>query len=189
MTPRRLLLFGEHAQADVAGRLDLVEKRALIFGAAHRRGGDRDDPVDARRVAEALEHAQSTDGLRHPLGLQKAVPVHILTEADALFQLVHHHEMSLRKQVDDDEPRRIGTQIDNAYFFHFSLPHLSRQTENPTRMPYRVIKIEIRIKQIYLGPRGLDALPTKSGGIFPCSAAAGASHRRPPKLFHESVFP
>lgn len=186
---RRLLFLGEDAYFYVAGSLNLVEEGTLIFRAADGRGGHRDDPVHARRIAQPLEHLQRADGLRHPLRLQKAVAVHVLSEADALFQLVHHHEMSLRKQVDDDEPRRIGTQIDNAYFFHFSLPHLSRQTENPTRMPYRVIKIEIRIKQIYLGPRGLDALPTKSGGIFPCSAAAGASHRRPPKLFHESVFP
>ena len=81
-----------------------------------RRHGD--DAVYMGRLREALEHFKRFDGLRHALRLQKAVAVHILSEADALLDLVLHHEIALLEEVDDDEPRGIGAQIDDTQFFH-----------------------------------------------------------------------
>ena len=115
---RRLLLFGEHAHPHAAGRLDLVEEGALIFGMADCRRRHGDDAVYMGRLGKALEHFKRFDGLRHALRLQKAVAVHILAEADALFDLVLHHEIAVLEEVDDDEPRGIGAQIDDTQFFH-----------------------------------------------------------------------
>ena len=103
---RRFLFLGEHPYLYIAGGLNFVQKGALIFRAAHRRRRHRND--HAAGVAKPLEHLQRLDRLRHSLRLQKAVPVHILSEAHALLQFIYHHEMAFRKQVDDDEPRRIG---------------------------------------------------------------------------------
>lgn len=124
---RRFLFLRKHADLYIASRLYLVQKGALIFCAADRRRRNRDDSVHRARIAKALEHFQRLDRLRHSLRLQKAVSVHILTETHALFQLVHDHEMPFREQVDDDQSRRIGTQIDNTYFFHFSFTSIPRK--------------------------------------------------------------
>ena len=78
---------------------------------ADRRRRHGDDAVYVRRLAKAFEHFKRFDGLRDALRLQKAVAVHILPEADALLDLVLHHEIALLEEVDDDEPRGIGAQI------------------------------------------------------------------------------
>ena len=114
---RRLLLFGEHFDADAARRLDLVQKGALIFGAADRRRGDGDDARDAARVTQAFEHFERLVCLGDPLRLQKAVPVHILTEADALFEFVLDHKVIAAEQADDDKARGIGTEVDDPDLF------------------------------------------------------------------------
>ena len=124
---RRLLLFGEHVDADPAGRLDLVEEGALVFGAADRRRRNGDEALDARGVAQAFEHFECLDGFGDALRLQKAVPVHVLTEADALLELVLHHEVPVSEHPHDHKPRGVRPEVDDADFFHvFECPVLSQ---------------------------------------------------------------
>ena len=87
---------------------------ALIFGAPNRRSRNGDDAVNIACVAKTLEHLERADGLRHTLRLQKAVPVHILSEAYALLELVLDHEM-IPEDIDNDKSCGIGAQINDPY--------------------------------------------------------------------------
>ena len=117
---RRLLLLAENFHFDAAGRLDLVQEAALVFGAAHRRRRHRDDAVHAAGIRQLLKHLQGTDGLCHARRFEEPVALHVLPEADALFQLVHHHKMPFAKQFDDHEPRRIGTEVNDTDLLHYA---------------------------------------------------------------------
>ena len=66
---RRLLLFAQNAHLDAAGRLNLVQKAALVLRAAHRRRSHRDDAVYPARIRKLFEHFQRAYGLRNPLRL------------------------------------------------------------------------------------------------------------------------
>ncbi len=104
---RRFVAFRKHAHADAASRLYFVEKRTLVFRAANRRRRHRGDIVHPARVAQPAEHFKRFNGFRNALRLQKTVSVHVLSEADALFDFILDHVIAVAEQPYDDEPRRI----------------------------------------------------------------------------------
>ena len=103
----RLLLHGEHLYLYTAGHRHFVEEALLVFGAAHRRRGVGEYLVHVVGVAQFPEHTQGLDGLRHTLRLDDAVPVHILSEANRLFEFVEHHEIAALKDVDKHQSCRV----------------------------------------------------------------------------------
>ena len=52
-------------------------------------------------IAKFAEHFDGFDGFRNARRLQKPVALHVLSQADALFHLVHDDEMILLHKFDD----------------------------------------------------------------------------------------
>ena len=84
----RLFVLAEHSQLYARGGEHLVEESALVFGTSYRRGRICVDLFDFIGVAQAAEHLQRLDSLRHPRGLQKSVELHILSKAYGFLQFV-----------------------------------------------------------------------------------------------------
>ena len=102
-----LLLYGQHLDFYAAGHSYLVKEALLIFRPAYCRRGVCEYLVHVICVAKPAEHRKRLYSLSNSLGLDKSVPIHILSQADGFLKLVENDEIAAVEYVNQNQPCRV----------------------------------------------------------------------------------
>ena len=135
-----LALAVQDAQGEAQFTLDAVEEEAAIGGVAHGAGGRGDDFVGADAVAEALEEAQGDEGALHG-GLGQSVFGHALAQAHHLADFVFQAERIAGERVHDDQPRRVGAEIDDGNTFGIGHGRLASEVREDDKKSFSLVVI------------------------------------------------
>jgi hypothetical protein len=114
----RLLLGRDHPHRQRGALGDRLEQLVAVGRVADRAGGDRLDLLDARRVAEVVEHLGGAQRPLHRLAPQLAVVPDPLADPDRLPDLVGVLPPAARLVAVDDEAERVRSEVGDGESFH-----------------------------------------------------------------------
>ena len=96
----------------------------MVLGSANSGGSISEYPAYVVTFVKIFESLESLNHLLNPQRTQKSVYFHTLGKSYRLFQFVDNGKISALANIYDDDPRRVGPDVDNSYFFHKFHPSL-----------------------------------------------------------------